>query len=87
MKMPTQKDYIRYYGGGAKVEVLACEYDAQGYILDFAVQAWRGRDLKNVPTNTPLQLNILNRDDDKIEDVLISITNDGQIVDGGFHFA
>ena len=81
-KMPTQKDYLNFYGSGRKVEVCECEYDSHGNILDFATSTYEGRDLKNVPTNTPLQLNILDRHGDKIEDILIHINAEGQIVEG-----
>jgi len=75
MRKPTKQDYLSYagYPRSLKVEVCACEYDSQGNILDFATETWAGRDLRSVPTDTPLQLNILDSDGEKVEDLGITI--------------
>ena len=88
MKRPTKSDYLAYagYDRSHKVEVVSCEYDPEGNIIDFATDGWEGRLLRRVPINQPLQLCINDRTDDRMEDILISITSEGEVVDGGFHF-
>jgi len=89
MRMPTKSDYLAYagYSRSYQVEVCACEYDSKGMILDFATDGWEGRQLRNVPTDTPLQLNIMDRNGDKMEDIGISINGEtGEIECSSKHF-
>ena len=89
--MPTAQDYINYYASYEDandyiIEICECEYDELGHILDFATNSYQDDDLNNVPINTPLQLNIMNSDFSKIDDVCISITNEGLVTNGKIHF-
>lgn len=91
INMPTAQDYINYYTSYENandyiIEICECEYDDHGNILDFATNSHQEDMLNNVPINTPMQLNIMNSDFSKIDDVCISITNDGSIIDGKIHF-
>ena len=78
MRMPTKSDYLDYagYPRSYQVEICACEYDENGCIIDFATDTWEGRELRKVPVDTPLQLNIMNRHGDKEEDIGISINGE-----------
>lgn len=91
INMPTVQDYVDYYmsyedADDYIIEICECEYDTDGSILDFATNSYQDDDLDNVPINTPLQLNIMNNEFSKIDDVCISITDTGLIVDGKIHF-
>ena len=92
INMPTAQDYINYYTSYENandyiVEICECEYDEKGLILDFATNSYQDDELNNVPINKPLQLNIMNLDFSKIDDVCISITNDGLVTNGSTHFS
>ena len=89
--MPTVQDYVDYYmsyedADDYIIEICECEYDEHGNILDFATRSYQDDELASGPKNTPLQLNIMNNEFSKIEDVCISITDTGLIVNGNIHF-
>lgn len=89
MRKPTKAEYLAYAGYPAsfQVEICACEYDENGSILDFATAGWEGASLRNVPVETPLQLNIIDRNGDKEEDIGISINGEtGEIECSSKHF-
>jgi len=90
--MPTVQDYVDYYmsyedADDYIIEICECEYDEKGLILDFATNSYQDDELNNVPINKPLQLNIMNLDFSKIDDVCISITDNGLVTNGSTHFS
>ena len=89
MSKPTKADYLAYagYSRSYQVEICACEYDSEGMILNFATDGWEGRELRNVPVDQPLQLNIMGRNGDKMEDIGVSINGEtGEIECSSKHF-
>ena len=89
MRMPTKADYLAYagYSRNHQVEICACEYDENGNILDFATDGWDEGEYERVPVDTPLQLNIMDRHGDKMEDIGISINGEtGEIECSSKHF-
>lgn len=83
-KRPTKGMYLQAYGAPSsyKIEVCACKYNSKGEIVDFATEVFEGRNLKAVPLCTPLQLNIMDRNDEKVEDVLFHLDSTGAIIFG-----
>ena len=89
MRKPTKTDYLNYagYSRSYQVEICACEYDENGNILDFATDGWDEGEYEGVPVDTPLQLNIMDRNGDKMEDIGISINGEtGEIECSSKHF-
>jgi hypothetical protein len=88
MRKPTKSDYLAYagYSRSYQVEICACKYDENGNILDFATDSWGRGELRNVPVDQPLQLNILDRNGEKMEDIGISISETGEIECSSKHF-
>jgi len=89
MRKPTKSDYLAYagYSRSYQVEVCACEYDENGNILDFATDSWEAGEYEGVPVDQPLQLNIMDRNGEKMEDIGISINGEtGEIECSSKHF-
>ena len=89
MRKPTKSDYLAYAGYSRfyQVEICACKYDSDGMILDFATSSWEAGEYEGVPVDQPLQLNILDRNGDKMEDIAISINGEtGEIECSSKHF-
>lgn len=89
MRKPTKADYLAYagYSRSYQVEICACKYDEEGCILDFATAGWEEGEYEGVPVDTPLQLNIMDRNGDKEEDIGISINGEtGEIECSSKHF-
>lgn len=89
MNKPTKADYLNYagYSRSYQVEICACVYDEEGMILDFAIAGWDEGEYEGVPVDQPLQLNIMDRNGDKVEDIGISINGEtGEIESSAKHF-
>lgn len=89
MRKPTKADYLKYagYSRSYQVEICECVYDEEGMILDFAIDGWDEGEYEGVPVDQPLQLNIMDRNGDKVEDIGISINGEtGEIECSSKHF-
>ena len=80
--MPTKKQFLLWAGYSSNhiIEICECTYDEFGNIIDFATDSWDEDNLKNIPINKVLHLNIMNRNYDKQEDIPFMINSNYQIV-------